>query len=89
MNKILQKLNGKKIPISLVILAMSSGATWGVTNYKVDKHEEMLKPMPAQIAVIEQRVQNIDENFREFKEDQKKANIRQEDKMERIWQAVK
>lgn len=89
MSKLWDMANGRKIPIFLVIMAISTIAAFAVTNYQVGEHDKMLKPMPAQIAVIEERVQNIDEQFKEFRGDYKEDQRTLDGKLERIWQKVK
>ncbi len=89
MSKVWDGLNGKKIPITLVILAIGTISTWAVTNYKVGEHDKVLKPMPAQIAVMQQQIEDGNAQFKEFRTEYKKDQRALDGKMERIWQAVK
>ncbi len=89
MSKIWDGLNGKKIPITLVILAIGTISTWAVTNHQVKEHDKILKPMPAQIAVIEEKVVDMEKDFKEFRDGYKQDQHALDGKLERIWQAVK
>ena len=89
MSKIWDGLNGRKIPIALIVLALGTASTWAVTNYKVNEHGKVLKPMPAQIAVMQQQIEDGNNQFKEFRTEYKKDQRALDGKMERIWQAVK
>ncbi len=89
MNKIWDGLNGRKIPISLVIIVISTIAAFAVQNHQVKEHDRVLKPMPAQIAVIEEKVRKIAEDNKEFRAGYKEDQHILDGKLERIWQAVK
>lgn len=67
----MMKLNGKKLPIGIIIAGTLAVATLQaeVANNIEDIKE--LKPIPIQVAQIEQKVADIDEQFTEFREDYK------------------
>ena len=88
-NKLWDGLNGRKIPIALIALALGTVSTWAVTNHQVKEHDKILKPMPAQIAVIEEKVVNMEKGFKGFRDGYKQDQHALDGKLERIWQAVK
>ena len=59
MNKVLEKLNGKKLPLSIIIAGTIAVAT--LQAQVKDNREEVdrLRPIPEQVAMIKADVNNI------------------------------
>lgn len=89
--KVFQALNGKKIPIALVSFVIVSSIGYGELKNKVANQGENirnLKPIIAQVATIEEKVENIDENFKDFRAEQRKVNGRTDIQLEKILEVV-
>ena len=81
-------LNGKKLPISIIVAGTIAVATLQaqVTNHS--NEIEKLRPTTTQVARVEDQIKGLEKNFVDFRDEQRKVNIRQEDKLDAIIRAV-
>lgn len=89
--QVIQVLNGKKIPIALVSFIIATSVGYGELKNKVSNQGEEikdLKPITAQVARIEENVENIDENFKDFRNEQRIFNRDIDNKLGEILEAV-
>jgi len=87
----IQGLNGKKTPIALILTILGGGIGYGELKSTVKNHTkeiDVLKPMVIQVARIEQNVKGIDENFIDFRTEQRKDNGKKDKKLEDIYRAI-
>ncbi len=74
------KLNGKKLPLSILILAISGWATLKAdvsTNTKeVDNLRPAVTAMQEQVARIDERTKDTKEDLKDFRTEQRASNIK-------------
>ena len=88
MNKVLEKINGKKLPITMVLaIGLSYGTLQAQVKSNAD-HIDDLKPNTEQIARIDERVQSMDKRVERLDGRVEKGFDRLGDKMDKLIQAV-
>ena len=88
---IISKTNGKKTPVALLVFIITASIGYGGVKQTVadnTKNIDSLKPIPAQVAQIDQKTTDIKEDFTDFRGEQRKVNDRTTDKLDRILEAV-
>lgn len=87
-----KRVNGIIVPSCLAVFLIMSFIGYGELKNKVKTNEESIKKVeetPVKVAVIEEKVINLEENFDEFRTEQKAVNIKVQDTLEEILRAVK
>ena len=84
----LMALNGKKLPISILVAGTVAVATLQAQVANQGGEIEKLRPMTEQVARIEERVDGIKEDFIDFRDEQRKVNDKHAGKLDRILEAV-
>ena len=85
-------MNGKKLPIALIIACAAALTGYGQVKAKVDANcadIKDLKPLVAQTAVIEATTNELKEDFLDFRTEQRSVNERHADLMMKIYDKVK
>ena len=95
MKKVLDSINGKKLPITAIIMVVGSFFTLQAQVKTNVKNIDKLEDAPTKIAVVQEKVNNIERNIDDFKLEQRAVNveqqavnIRHEDKLDKILEAV-
>ena len=85
--------NGKIVmPIGLVVVLLSTVLGYGKLQGQVTSNKENigdLKEAPMKIVRVEQKVEDLSENFKEFRTEQKSFNGKMYNKLDEVLRAVK
>ncbi len=84
----LMALNGKKLPISLIVAGTVAVATLQAQVANQGKEIEKLRPMTQQVVRVEEKVKALDDTFKDFRKEQRIFNRSTNTKMDKILEAV-
>lgn len=87
--EVLSAINGKKLPISMIIAGTIAVATLQAEVGNIKEDVIALEPVKEQVARIDERVEGLKEDFTDFRTEQRKVNDRMEDNIGKILEAVR